>query len=311
MAKLQRAHDFIDSTTALARDAGWLAGDWIGFKSTEGPDSSALNFFEISPEDRSPEAVRAMFGSIARRYDLANHVLSCGFDFLWRKRAAAIVAGWSPKNVVDLAAGTGDLTLALEKALPDAEVVATDFSDEMLTVAKMKGVRRIITADALSLPFGDRSFDCLTIAFGLRNIKNWSGALREMSRVLNDHGHLLIMEFSLPRLSILRAVYRFYLHQVLPILGSLLTSKKAAYDYLGESIEQFPGGENMLRLIEANGFRSVTAELLSGGIVTIYAAESGRGGLLARPRSLTLQAASISPARFTEPPWRLRSIAAT
>jgi len=255
-----------------------MACDWIGFEPVEARNSNLLNFFEISPEDRSPEAVRAMFGSIARRYDLANHVLSCGFDFLWRKRAAAIVAGWSPKNVVDLAAGTGDLTLALEKALPDAEVVATDFSDEMLAVAKMKGVSRTITADALSLPFGDRSFDCLTIAFGLRNIKNWSGALREMSRVLNDHGHLLIMEFSLPRLSILRAVYRFYLHQVLPILGSLLTGKKAAYDYLGESIEQFPGGENMLRLIEANGFRSATAEPLSGGIVTIYAAEKGRGG---------------------------------
>jgi demethylmenaquinone methyltransferase/2-methoxy-6-polyprenyl-1,4-benzoquinol methylase len=214
-----------------------------------------------------------MFGSIARRYDLANHVLSCGLDFFWRKRAAEIVAGWSPKNVVDLAAGTGDLTLALEKVLADSEVVAADFSDEMLAIAKMKGVRRIITADALALPFGDRSFGCLTIAFGLRNIKNWSGALREMSRVLNDNGHLLIMEFSLPQASILRAVYRFYLHHLLPILGSLLTAKKAAYDYLGESIEQFPGGENMLRLIEANGFRSATAESLSGGIVTIYTAE--------------------------------------
>ena len=213
-----------------------------------------------------------MFGSIARRYDLANHVLSCGFDFLWRKRAAEIVAGWSPKNIVDLAAGTGDLTLALEKALPDAEVVAADFSNEMLAIAKMKGVGRIITADALALPFGDRAFDCLTIAFGLRNIKNWSGALREMSRVLNGNGHLLIMEFSLPQLSFVCTVYRFYLHYVLPILGSLLTGKKAAYDYLGESIEQFPSGENMLRLIEANGFRGATAESLSGGIVTIYTA---------------------------------------
>jgi demethylmenaquinone methyltransferase/2-methoxy-6-polyprenyl-1,4-benzoquinol methylase len=273
MAKLQRAHDFIDSTTALARDAGWLAGDWIGFKSAEGPDSNALNFFEISPEDRSPEAVRAMFGSIARRYDLANHVLSCGCDFLWRRRAAQIVAGWNPKKLVDLAAGTGDLTLELEKALPESEIVATDFSEEMLSVAKMKGVRQVVTADALALPFPDGSFDCLTIAFGLRNTKNSGAALREMARVLIANGHLLVMEFSLPRMSLLRALYRFYLHRLVPILGSLLTGKKAAYDYLGDSIEQFPGGEALLRLIEANGFRNATAEPLAGGIVTIYTAE--------------------------------------
>jgi demethylmenaquinone methyltransferase/2-methoxy-6-polyprenyl-1,4-benzoquinol methylase len=213
-----------------------------------------------------------MFGSIARRYDLANHVLSCGFDFVWRKRAANIVAGWNPQEVVDLAAGTGDLTLALEKALPHSEIVAADFSVEMLAIAKAKGVKNVVVADALALPFEDRSFNCLTIAFGLRNIKDWSAALREMARALDDNGHLLIMEFSLPQISMLRAIYRFYLHRLIPILGSLLTGKKSAYDYLGDSIEQFPGGETMLRLIESNGFRNASAEPLSGGIVTIYTA---------------------------------------
>jgi demethylmenaquinone methyltransferase/2-methoxy-6-polyprenyl-1,4-benzoquinol methylase len=213
-----------------------------------------------------------MFGSIARRYDLANHVLSCGWDFLWRKRAAEIVAGWNPKNVVDLAAGTGDLTLALGKVLPQSEIVAADFSEEMLAVAKMKGVRQVMIADALALPLPDHSVDCITIAFGLRNVKDWSSALHEMSRALNDHGHLLIMEFSLPQWSILRAVYRFYLHRLLPIFGSVLTGKKSAYDYLGDSIEQFPGGDKMLGLIESNGFRNATTEPLSGGIVTIYTA---------------------------------------
>lgn len=213
-----------------------------------------------------------MFGSIARRYDLANHVLSCGFDFLWRKRAARIVAGWNPNKIVDLAAGTGDLTLALEKALPGADVVAADFSEEMLAIAKMKGVRQVVIADALALPFTDGSLDCLTIAFGLRNIKDWSAALREMARGLNANGHVLVMEFSLPQMSILRSLYRFYLHRVVPILGSLLTGEKAAYDYLGDSIEKFPGGEAMLQLIEANGFGNATAEALSGGIVTIYTA---------------------------------------
>jgi demethylmenaquinone methyltransferase/2-methoxy-6-polyprenyl-1,4-benzoquinol methylase len=213
-----------------------------------------------------------MFGSIARRYDLANHALSCGFDFVWRKRAADIVAGWNPKKVVDLAAGTGDLTLALEKALPHSEIVAADFSEEMLAIAKAKGVKNVVVADALALPFEDREFNCLTIAFGLRNIKDWSAALGEMARALNDNGHLLIMEFSLPQISMLRAIYRFYLHRLIPILGSLLTGKKSAYDYLGDSIEQFPGGETMLRLIESSGFRNASAEPLSGGIVTIYTA---------------------------------------
>src|SRR4029077_8913779 len=149
-----------------------------------------------------------MFGSIARRYDLANHVLSCGSDFRWRKRAARIVAGWNPSKIIDLAAGTGDLTLALEKALPQSEIVAADFSEEMLDVARAKGVRKVVTADALAMPFADRSFDCVTIAFGLRNIKDWDAALREMARVLNEGGHLLIMEFSLPQMSILRTAYR-------------------------------------------------------------------------------------------------------
>jgi len=213
-----------------------------------------------------------MFGSIARRYDLANHILSCGCDFFWRQRAAGIVADGNPNTIVDLAAGTGDLTLALENALPNAEVIAADFSEEMLAVAKAKGVRRVVPADALALPFADRSFDCLTIAFGLRNIKDWNAALREMARVLTTSGNLLVMEFSMPSMSILRSLYRVYLHRLLPIFGAFLTRKKTAYDYLGESIEQFPGGPELLRLIEENGFCDAVAKPLTGGIVTIYTA---------------------------------------
>jgi demethylmenaquinone methyltransferase/2-methoxy-6-polyprenyl-1,4-benzoquinol methylase len=221
---------------------------------------------------RDPDAVREMFGSIAPRYDLANHLLSCGCDFIWRKRAAEIVAGWNPNAIVDLATGTGDLALALERALPKSEIIGADFSEEMLAVAKAKGVRRVVTADALALPFADRSFDCLTIAFGLRNIQDWDLALREMARVLSANGNLLVMEFSLPSMSILRTIYRFYLHRLLPIFGSFLTQKKTAYDYLGDSIEQFPGGEELVRLVEANGFCNAAAEPLTGGIVTIYTA---------------------------------------
>jgi demethylmenaquinone methyltransferase / 2-methoxy-6-polyprenyl-1,4-benzoquinol methylase len=216
-----------------------------------------------------------MFGAIARRYDLANHTLSCGTDFYWRKCAANIVASWQPGKIVDLATGTGDLALALQKKLPDAEVTGVDFLPEMLDLAKRKGVRQTILADVMKLPFADASFDCVTIAFGLRNMENWRGALAEMSRVLRRDGHLLVLEFSLPTRPIVRKIYRFYLHRCLPLLGSFLTRKKSAYDYLGDSIEEFPSGHAMIDLMEASGFRHATLQPLSYGIVTIYTAQSG------------------------------------
>jgi demethylmenaquinone methyltransferase/2-methoxy-6-polyprenyl-1,4-benzoquinol methylase len=215
-----------------------------------------------------------MFGGIARRYDLANHTLSCGIDFYWRKRAANRVASWRPGKIVDLATGTGDLALALQKKLPEAEVTGVDFLPEMLELAQRKGVRQTILADAMKLPFPNDSFDCVTIAFGLRNMENWRGALAEMSRVLRRDGHLLVLEFSLPTISIVRTIYRFYLHRCLPMLASFLTRRKSAYDYLGDSIEEFPNGSAMIDLIEASGFRHATLQPLSYGIVTIYTAQS-------------------------------------
>jgi demethylmenaquinone methyltransferase/2-methoxy-6-polyprenyl-1,4-benzoquinol methylase len=217
-----------------------------------------------------PAYVREMFGSIARRYDLANHVLSCGIDFYWRARAANIVAGWRPRNIADLATGTGDLALALQNKLPDADITGVDYQPEMLELARQKGLRHVLLADVMKLPFADGSFDCITIAFGLRNLENCSAALTEIARVLNSNGQLLVLEFSLPKTRILRAAYRFYLHRCLPFLGSFLTQKKSAYDYLGDSIEDFPSGNAMCELMRANGYVFPTFESLTGGIVTIY-----------------------------------------
>jgi demethylmenaquinone methyltransferase/2-methoxy-6-polyprenyl-1,4-benzoquinol methylase len=217
-----------------------------------------------------PAYVREMFGSIARRYDLANHMLSWGIDFYWRGRAANIVADWRPRNVADLATGTGDLALALQNKLPDADITGVDFLPEMLELARQKGLRRVLLADAMKLPFADASFDCITIAFGLRNLEDCSAALTEMARVLNSNGHLLVLEFSLPTTPILRAAYRFYLHRCLPFLGSFLTQTKSAYNYLGDSIEEFPSGNAMCDLMRATGYVFPTFEPLTGGIVTIY-----------------------------------------
>jgi demethylmenaquinone methyltransferase/2-methoxy-6-polyprenyl-1,4-benzoquinol methylase len=219
-----------------------------------------------------PAHIREMFGSIATRYDLANHLLSCGIDFYWRARAAQIVEPWHPRTIADLATGTGDLALALQKKLPHAELTGVDFLPEMLELARRKGVRRVVLADAMKLPFDDASFDCVTIAFGLRNLENYSAALTEMWRVLDARGHLLVLEFSLPTTAILRAAYRLYLHRCLPLLGSFLTQKKTAYDYLGDSIEEFPSGNAMCELMRRTGYASPSFQPLTGGIVTIYTA---------------------------------------
>jgi demethylmenaquinone methyltransferase/2-methoxy-6-polyprenyl-1,4-benzoquinol methylase len=219
-----------------------------------------------------PEQVRAMFGSIAPRYDLANHALSCGLDYLWRRRVVRLVEKWRPARVLDLATGTGDLALLLQDRLPRAEVTGADFSPEMLQVAKRKGLKRICLADARVLTFPDETFDAVTIAFGLRNLPDWSEGLREMRRVLRPDGHLLVLDFSLPTQALLRPLYRFYLHRIIPFMGGLLTGRPEAYDYLGDSIENFPRGPAMVRLLVQAGFRETTHEALTAGVASIYGA---------------------------------------
>lgn len=218
-----------------------------------------------------------MFSRISPRYDLANHILSAGCDFLWRNRAVEIVKEWNSACVLDLAAGSGDLALTLQRKLPRAQIVAADFSPEMLAIARRKGVRTTIVADALRLSFADQSFDAVTVAFGLRNMRDWSLALAEMHRVLTSRGRLLVLDFSLPPHRVLRAFYRFYLHRILPRLCALITNDRAAYEYLGASIENFPSGRAMCDLINNSGFANAAADPLTGGVVTIYTARCSGG----------------------------------
>lgn len=213
-----------------------------------------------------------MFSAIAGRYDLANHLLSGGMDYLWRRRAAAIVQKWAPMRLLDLATGSGDLALALRAACPSTSIVGADFCHPMLVEAQRKGVPNLIVADGLRLPFGDETFDVLTVAFGLRNMESWPRALAEMARVLRRGGHLLVLDFSTPPPP-LRYLYRPYLRHVLPRLAALLTGERSAYDYLGDSIEKFPQGAAMCALIAEAGFHSAHCEPLTGGIVSLYTAE--------------------------------------
>lgn len=220
---------------------------------------------------QDPGYVRDAFARIARRYVVTNHVLSMGADILWRRRVGRIVAGWRPVRVLDVATGTGDLALEIERRCPAAEVVGADFCPEMLAHARRRGLARTVEADALALPFEAGAFDVVTVAFGLRNLADREAALREMRRVLRPGGRLLVLDFSLPG-GLVRAPYRFYLHRVLPVAAGWLTGQRDAYEYLCGSIERFPSGAALCRMIGDNGFGAADCRPLSCGVASIYTA---------------------------------------
>lgn len=216
-------------------------------------------------------SVRSYFSRIASRYDMTNHLLSGGMDFLWRMRASKVVQAWAPRSILDLATGSGDLARTLRRACPDAFVVGADFCEPMLQIARKKHLSNLVVADALELPFADCTFDAVTVAFGLRNMASWTGALAEMHRVLSPGGRLLVLDFGLPKPPLL-SLYRFYLHNILPVIAMLLTRERSAYDYLADSIETFPNGETMCARLQENGYIHPSYETLLGGVAALYTA---------------------------------------
>jgi demethylmenaquinone methyltransferase/2-methoxy-6-polyprenyl-1,4-benzoquinol methylase len=226
------------------------------------------------PSEGKGPAVQRLFGAIARRYDLANHLLSLGLDLWWRNRASRVVRSWKPGIVLDLATGSGDLARAIARACPDAVVIGADFCLPMLLEARRKGLANLIQADGLQLPLQNAAVDAVTIAFGLRNMESWQRALSEIARALRPGGHLLVLDFSIP-CAPLRPLYRFYLHRILPGLALLITGDRNAYEYLGASIENFPSGEAMNTLITSAGFTDTKCETLTGGIASLYTARAG------------------------------------
>lgn len=223
----------------------------------------------------APGQVQGMFSRIARRYDLANALLSGGMDWSWRRRAARTVRGWQAARLLDLATGSGVLAGTLRRFSPGTLIVGADFCLPMLQQAQAAGrLDLLVVADAMRLPFPDRSFDGLTVAFGLRNMPSYLGALREMRRVLTPGGHLLVLDFSVPG-GWWQPLYRAYLHRCLPTIAGWLSGDRNAYEYLAESIERFPRGEGMRKLLGEAGFAGARCAELTGGIVSLYTAQAG------------------------------------
>jgi len=227
----------------------------------------------VPSQDQNPVFVHRAFSAIARRYVLTNHVLSLGIDVIWRRRVARHVRDAGAKLVLDVATGSGDLARTVRDGVSAVRVVGVDFCAPMLAEARKRGLDDLLVCDGLDLPFAGSSFDAITIGYGLRNMADWSAALREFSRVLKPGGLLVVLDFSLPASALMRTPYRFYLHRLLPHIAGALTGNREAYAYLGDSIERFPSGSRMKALIEANGFTDARWEPQFGGISSLYTAK--------------------------------------
>lgn len=222
-----------------------------------------------------------MFARVAPVYDLLNHLLSASLDHVWRRKAARRVeVGSAP--ALDLCCGTGDQAIALQKR--GSRVLAADFCLPMVALARRKFARRAarekpvaptpapLVADALTLPFASAAFGAATVSFGLRNVVDLDGALAELARVVAPGGKLVVLEFAVPRLRPLRALYLFYFRRLLPRIGRWISGDGGAYSYLPSSVLQFPQRQELLDRFAAAGFGDGDWNDLSGGIVCLYAA---------------------------------------
>jgi demethylmenaquinone methyltransferase / 2-methoxy-6-polyprenyl-1,4-benzoquinol methylase len=231
------------------------------------------------PVDKSDQRIQQMFGEIAPRYDLLNHVLSLNVDRYWRWRTTRIVAPTGDLPILDVCTGTGDLALAYyRRTRGKVPVYGTDFCPEMLAVGQRKkeraGIDGLVTflqADTQQLPFEDCRFQIVSVAFGLRNVSDTDAGLREMVRVCCPGGRVAVLEFSMPGWQPLRGLYGLYFRYVLPRLGQLFArNSHQAYDYLPASVGEFPSGEQMAERMRSAGLDRVSIFPLTFGIATLY-----------------------------------------
>lgn len=232
-----------------------------------------------SPHGRTTydqDYVRSLFERIAFRYDFLNHFLSVGFDIVWRKKAVQVLLPHSPKRILDVATGTGDLAVALSALAPE-QIVGIDIAPTMLSIARRK-VAKLNRATnfifeeraAEQLPYKSESFDAVCVAFGVRNFSDLSKGLSEMHRVLRKGGALMVLEFSHPRFFPIKQLYGFYFNHILPLMGRLISGDKEAYEYLPSTVAQFPHDDAFLKILQSIGFGKTERHSLTFGIATIY-----------------------------------------
>lgn len=240
-------------------------------------DKTHFGFTEIPVQEKS-RRVADVFHSVANKYDLMNDVMSLGMHRLWKRFTISQTQARPGQVILDVAGGTGDLTRELAKKVGKSGlVVLSDINEKMLQRGRERlinegivGNVEYIQADAESLPFADNFFDCITIAFGLRNVTDKSAALRSMYRILKPGGKLLVLEFSKPVLPLLSTIYDKYSFHLIPKLGAWISGDEASYQYLVESIRMHPDQEALKKLMVESGFEDVTYHNLSGGIVALH-----------------------------------------
>jgi demethylmenaquinone methyltransferase / 2-methoxy-6-polyprenyl-1,4-benzoquinol methylase len=246
------------------------------------------------------QQIAEMFDKIAFRYDFLNRFLSGGIDIYWRRRAirelrggaarervdmaagggAAVAGAEADAVVLDVATGTGDMAIMMAKHLPGSRITGVDISSGMLEIGRQKVARlqlekkiSLQQGDSEALPFPDRHFDAVTVAFGVRNFEHLEKGIREMGRVLKPGGKLIVLEFSQPRTPGIRQVYDLYLRLVAPNIGRMISSSREAYQYLNDSVRAFPEGENFIRILDDCGYVHTRLRRLSFGICSLYIGE--------------------------------------
>ena len=228
--------------------------------------------------DAKAGMVRGVFDSVASRYDLMNDLMSGGIHRLWKRFTIELSAARPGQTVLDIAGGTGDLAARFSRLVgPEGKVILADINAAMLEVGRDRlidkgaaGNIEVVQADAQTLPFEDNSIDCITIAFGLRNVTDKDMALRSMLRVLRPGGRLLVLEFSKPTSPLLGKVYDQYSFQILPAMGRLIAQDADSYRYLAESIRKHPDQETLLDMMRDEGFTECQYHNMTGGIVAVH-----------------------------------------
>ncbi len=236
---------------------------------------------EIVPNRESEldkkQQVAKMFDSIAFKYDFLNRFLSIGIDVSWRKKAIGQLKSLHPKKVLDVATGTGDVAIMTYKRLHPEQITGIDISDGMLEVGRQKveklGLSQFITlhnGDSETINYPDNSFDAITVAFGVRNFENLEKGLKEMLRVLKPGGKLVVLEFSRPKQTGFKSIYKLYMNIIAPGVGKFFSKNKDAYQYLNDSVQAFPEREDFTRIMSSLGYTNTYFKPLSLGICCIY-----------------------------------------